>query len=545
MWFRDSSIYPIKISRLIYLSLICIFVTLTSMTLLPKQAGSAQQHSAPSLFIPLVMKNHSTEPQPGPTPVPDPNETISILLIPTSGNTLSNLDNSVQILFPEGAVDVPVIISYYYQSSPSHSFTPLSFAGISFRLTAIDEDGNPVAALNKPFSMMLTYQEEDLQAGGIGDENTLNIYFWGGSGWVGLLPCDSCHRNPANNRIVASLDFMGEFTLLGIAEDQVTSTPTSTASPSATATLTPSTTATITPSATATFTATATHTPSFTPTVTITPTEMPPPGDPGFALEFDGNNDFVELHETDYMLAEGWESLKSVSLWVRPMGSATVCDNNDVAKCDNIFGDRPRWWGISRGIRNSEDRIWVWNYDGNYDIIGVSYTSDEWVQITMVHNDGMLTAYIDGELVDSIPSGETLQPPANPVLHLGTIITGDIWPFEGQIDEVRIWNIVLSQEEIINTLYWPLSGDEPGLAAYYRMSDGEGLSLTDDSGNGWTGTLHDGGHGVPPDGSPPEWVDSGAFGVLQQSNFGFSQAIELLRYTWQRAIITLQVIFEP
>ncbi|MBE0409086.1 MAG: LamG domain-containing protein [Anaerolineales bacterium] len=272
---------------------------------------------------------------------------------------------------------------------------------------------------------------------------------------------------------------------------------------------------------------------------------MPPPGDPGFALEFDGNNDFVELHETDLIFAPGWKSLKSVSLWVRPMGVATMCDNQDVAKCDNIFGDRPRWWGISRGIRNGVDRIWVWNYDGDYDIIGVPYTSDEWVQITMVHSGGMLAAYKDGALIDSIPSGETLQPPASPVLHLGAIITGDNWPFEGQIDEVRLWNTALSQEDIISTLYWPLEGDEPGLAAYYAMSDGAGLTLTDDSGNGWTGTLHDGGYGVPPDGSPPEWVDSGAFGVFQHADRNFSAALNLLVNTWERAVNYFQALFTP
>jgi hypothetical protein len=241
----------------------------------------------------------------------------------------------------------------------------MAFAGISFLLTATYEDGNPVTVFIKPFSIMITYRDEDLLVADINDESTLNIYYWDEVDWYGLLPCEGCYRNPVNNRIVASLDFTAEFTLLGMVGDPATPTPSNTSTPapsitptvtstppvaftptftpSLTSTMTHTTTPTLTP--TTTGTSTATNTPSITPTVTITPTEMPPPGDPGFALEFDGNNDFVELHKTKDMLAEGWESLKSVSLWVKPMGEATLCDYQDVAKCDNIFGDRPRWWG--------------------------------------------------------------------------------------------------------------------------------------------------------------------------------------------------------
>jgi hypothetical protein len=70
----------------------------------------------------------------------------------------------------------------------------------------------------------------------------------------------------------------------------------------------------------------------------------------------------------------------------------------------------------------------------------------------------------------------------------------------------------LSGEEIQQDMNRELVGDEAGLAAYYRMSDGAGLVLTDDSLNDWNGTLKDGSSTVPGDGFPPAWVISGAFG---------------------------------
>jgi large repetitive protein len=239
----------------------------------------------------------------------------------------------------------------------------------------------------------------------------------------------------------------------------------------------------------------------------------------GYALEFDGSNDFVELTQTASILGPGWEGTKTVNLWAKPTGQAEVCANGVPSFCDNILGDRPRWWGISRGVLNGADRIWIWNYDGSpgssYDLIGIEYTAGEWVHISLVHGNGRLRAYKNGVEVGNLPSGLTQQPNtgAQPVLHLGGIINNANrnWTYQGQIDEVRLWSRELSGEEINRDMYRTLVGNESGLSAYYQMSDGAGLVLTDDSVNSWNGTLKDGAGDVPPDGFPPAWVMSGAF----------------------------------
>lgn len=68
--------------------------------------------------------------------------------------------------------------------------------------------------------------------------------------------------------------------------------------------------------------------------------------------------------------------------------------------------------------------------------------------------------------------------------------------FSGAIDEVRIWNKVLTQAEIQNNMNCELSGAQPGLINYYKFNQGvEGADnsavevLTDSSGNGNDGTL--------------------------------------------------------
>ncbi len=68
-----------------------------------------------------------------------------------------------------------------------------------------------------------------------------------------------------------------------------------------------------------------------------------------------------------------WTSTKSVELWVKPEGTAVTCANSNVGSCDYIIGDKPQLWGITRGIINGQDRIWFFNYDGNMDVIGMTY----------------------------------------------------------------------------------------------------------------------------------------------------------------------------
>jgi hypothetical protein len=236
----------------------------------------------------------------------------------------------------------------------------------------------------------------------------------------------------------------------------------------------------------------------------------------GYALAFDGVNDLVRLTYTASIMASTWTTTKTVELWVKPEGPAVTCANNVVAACDYIFGDRPEWWGITRGIINGQDRIWIFNFDGRMKQIGVTYATGAWVHIAMVHSNGVLRAYVNGVQMGSVASGATRQPGtgAQPMLFIGGSIFNSSrnYTLQGRIDEVRIWNIGRSTEEIVADKDRPLTGSEAGLAAYYQMSDGSGTILTDDSLNNWNGTLLDGDLTVPPNGSYPQWVLSDAFG---------------------------------
>ncbi len=112
--------------------------------------------------------------------------------------------------------------------------------------------------------------------------------------------------------------------------------------------------------------------------------------DAGYALAFDGINDTVKLGHAAEMMASTWTTTKTIEVWVKPEGPSPICIYGSAESCDYIFGDKPEWWGISRGIINGQDRIWVFNWDGTPDRVGATYTPGEWVHITLVHGGGIL-----------------------------------------------------------------------------------------------------------------------------------------------------------
>jgi len=236
----------------------------------------------------------------------------------------------------------------------------------------------------------------------------------------------------------------------------------------------------------------------------------------GYALQFDGVDDYIQVSSTtraQFILGSNWASSKSVSMWVRPTASAPIVSNPTAG--DLLAGNMsPRWWGISHAnvAALGGDKIWVFNWDStiNWQTIGIDYTLGEWVHIALVHDGINLSAYRNGVLVGSVPSGPTFVPNINGAGYLfiggsNTDLTpGNFIRFTGQIDEVGHWDVPLSETVIRELLYREIVATHPNwgnLKVYYSMTNGSGSTVTDDSANSWDGTVA----------GNAAWIASGAF----------------------------------
>nr|WP_161501651.1 DUF4347 domain-containing protein [Rhodopirellula sp. SM50] len=142
---------------------------------------------------------------------------------------------------------------------------------------------------------------------------------------------------------------------------------------------------------------------------------------------------------------------------------------------------------------------WAW-HDTGYIV-----PLNEWTHVSVVYDNGTMSTYVNGNLVETYyGSGSIGDAHAtkddfivggrqnNPVGQY----------FSGEIDEVRLWNVSRTQNEIRTSLDQPLAGTETGLIGYWSFDEGTGTSTADSTANANTGTLVDGGSGTVG----PQWT---------------------------------------
>lgn len=214
------------------------------------------------------------------------------------------------------------------------------------------------------------------------------------------------------------------------------------------------------------------------------------------ALSFDGINDYVETGdviegsvahtEEAWIKWAGDNSTSSVfqDVILKPYITSTAIHNDGSLHAN--YGDGTSW---AAGI-NSSTKIPV----------------NVWTHIATVReSSGRVRLFINGiedkNSTTIILSGTNSAPRCIGVGKYNPI--NNYW-FNGELDEVRIWNTSRSASEIRENMMRTLVGNESGLAAYYRFDQAAGSTLYGATSNAYNGTL------TNMD-ATTDWVDSESF----------------------------------
>jgi hypothetical protein len=124
-------------------------------------------------------------------------------------------------------------------------------------------------------------------------------------------------------------------------------------------------------------------------------------------------------------------------------------------------------------------------------------TTGKWVHVAATRNlvSGVVLVYVDGVLEGSAQAGTNTLADAS-LMTIGGRAEGTF--YTGLLSELRLWNRVRSQSELLADTHRRLSGDEPGLVALYPFDDGGGSIARDLGPNG-----HD-----APFAGPLSWLES-------------------------------------
>jgi len=177
----------------------------------------------------------------------------------------------------------------------------------------------------------------------------------------------------------------------------------------------------------------------------------------------------------------------TMEVWVRMYNS--TWNQKIMGKVTPAFDN-----GYVMGIQLGQNYSEIWNPALNTIQAGSTPLDSAWVHFaTTFGSGGQMLCYVNGEQVGGLPlTGNAIASSSNPFI-IG-IAPWDLTNFQcfGQIDEVRLWSVVRTQDDIKSTMHKQLLGTEPGLVAYYDFNQSTGGNLPDLSGNGNTGTINSG-----------------------------------------------------
>lgn len=216
-------------------------------------------------------------------------------------------------------------------------------------------------------------------------------------------------------------------------------------------------------------------------------------------LRFDGSNDYVK---TTYN-----GPIKTIEFWI---------NTNDFNTYQGIVGQRyestekPGNWQMhwSHISPNKQLRIYAygstsmsgWSSSGNG---GATYAGDfvtntefvagKWYHVAITSSGTELRYYVNGVLDNTKANNFVLGGELNTseLYFGGSFGNTTLYPFSGMMDEVRVWSVVRSEDEIRQNMYReiPNPASEANLIAYYKCNEVSGTSASD-SKNSYPGTLY-------------------------------------------------------
>ena len=204
-------------------------------------------------------------------------------------------------------------------------------------------------------------------------------------------------------------------------------------------------------------------------------------GQAGNALNFDGSNDYVSVTNPTVPIGSSYYTIEA---WIKP----TVHDVNGIVGWGN-YGTTNQVNAVRLGTGGIVDNYW-WANDMTYT---TGNLTGAWHHIAFTYDGSNRRFYLDGVLKDTQPSsGISVQNSNN--FRIGSTNNGEY--FNGDIDELRIWNVARTTTEIQSNYNKTVDPSSTGLVAYYKFDEGTGggdnssiTTLSDATSNHNDGTL--------------------------------------------------------
>ncbi len=182
-------------------------------------------------------------------------------------------------------------------------------------------------------------------------------------------------------------------------------------------------------------------------------------GDNEFCALFDGSGDYVQIPDSE--LWDFGSADFTVEFWVN---HSAITIYNTCLEIGN--------WNNSILLRQDNSNTFGLYIMGNSYSFSVSPVLNEWLHIAVSRLDNELSLFLNGiQIGNSINSNHNVQ--VSNVVRIGASVHTTGQYLNGKMDEVRIWNVSKTQQEIQENMHNILNDFEGGLIGYWNFNDAD------------------------------------------------------------------------
>jgi probable HAF family extracellular repeat protein len=203
-------------------------------------------------------------------------------------------------------------------------------------------------------------------------------------------------------------------------------------------------------------------------TLTVTPVNDRPSADPRSGVLLATPDASVTAPSTG--LGPG-NPAHTVEAWVRPAGPGAAALPQRLLTLGPAAAGGEHWLLNPSTPETVELRVGIW--DSSPQITGVHLPVGAWSHLATAWDGTHYTLFVNGSFRSQVTPSRPPSFTAPVPLAVGQRQDAGEENFAGQIDELRLWNRVLAEDEIFPQRARPLRGDESGLLLYWRFDEAQ------------------------------------------------------------------------